>query len=62
MLDAISIVWTPPKVFLLVILMISGATYVLGGCGLVAKAMHAQAMEYNNAYTDNSESDSDKED
>jgi len=60
MLDSIDIVWTPPKVFLLVILMISGATYVLGGCSQLGKAMHAMASEYNDVYTaEDSDSDSD---
>ncbi len=40
-----------------VALVITGSLvlYWLGACGLLAKAMHAQAMEYNEIYTGDGE-------
>ena len=42
---------TPPRVFILVMAVITFVLWSLGLCGKLVDAMHAQAMEYNDVYT-----------
>ena len=50
-----------PKVFLSVIVVVSVIVWWIGGCGLIGKAMHAQAMEYNEIYTGGDEEEDPQE-
>jgi hypothetical protein len=51
---------TPPRVFFGALTLISVIIWLVGGCGFLAKAMHAQAMEYNEVYTGENEENEDE--
>jgi hypothetical protein len=42
---------TPPRAFAGFLLLTGLIVWAFGGCSFVVKAMHAQAMEYNEVYT-----------
>ena len=50
-----------PKVLLCVVVIVSVIVWWIGGCGLIGKAMHAQAMEYNEIYTGGDEEEDPQE-
>ena len=52
---------TPPRVFFGALTLISVIIWLVGGCGFLAKAMHAQAMEYNEVYTGENEEENEDE-
>ena len=58
---SISFEITPPRLFVIVVTIITFVLWSLGLCGKLAEAMHAQAMEYNEVYTGEDHDEEDAE-